>query len=196
VPPEHIVGQDAQPASNRRPTPSRPRDHTLNDSLVRVRYLELVQAPAPIPRHLGQEHISAVQMSVEEYLELYRSVGAPLGWDQRLKMPLAELQCLLGSARSKIYVLKNASGRALGFCEFERGDFQEVELKNFGLLPATYGRGLGPWLLLTALHREWELHPQRIWLHTDNWDHAAALHVYESCGFRTYMVRDELPEGL
>jgi GNAT superfamily N-acetyltransferase len=168
----------------------------VSHTTVRVSYLELTQAPAPIPAHVGQERISREQMPVDEYLDLYRRVGEPLRWDQRLKMPLDELRCLLRSARSQVYVLKDASGQALGFCEFERGGSQEVELKNFGLVPVAYGRGLGPWLLLTALHQEWELHPRRIWLHTDNWDHPAAVHVYESAGFRTYTVRDQPPGDL
>jgi GNAT superfamily N-acetyltransferase len=168
----------------------------VNHTSVRVSYLELTQAPAPIPANPGQERVSREKMAVAEYLDLYRRVGEPLRWDQRLKMPVAELRRLLRSADSQVYVLKGASGQALGFCEFERSDLQEVELKNFGLVPAAYGRGLGPWLLLTALHQEWALHPRRIWLHTDNWDHPAALHVYQSAGFRAYMVRDQPPADL
>jgi GNAT superfamily N-acetyltransferase len=170
--------------------------NTVNHSNVRVSYLELTQEPAPVPVPLGQERISKEIMAVDEYLELYRRVGEPLRWDQRLKMPVAELQRLLRSAASQLYVLKGASGEALGFCEFERGELQEVELKNFGLVPTAYGRGLGPWLLLTALHQEWAWHPRRIWLHTDNWDHPAAAHVYQSAGFRTYMVKDQPPGDL
>ena len=168
----------------------------MNHISVRVSYLELTQAPAPIPVHPGQERVSRENLSVDEYLDLYRRVGEPLRWDQRLKMPVAELRRLLRSAESQIYVLKGAAGQALGFCEFERGDLHEVELKNFGLVPAAYGRGLGRWLLLTALHEEWALHPRRIWLHTDNWDHPAAAHVYQMAGFRVYMVKDQPPGDL
>ena len=168
----------------------------MNDTVVRVSYLELLQAPAAIPAHVGEERISTEKMPVDDYLDLYRRVGQPLRWDQRLKMPRDELQCLLQSARSQIYVLHDASAGSLGLCEFERGGARGVELKNFGLVPAAYGRGLGPWLLLAALHGEWELGPARIWLHTDNWDHPAALRVYENAGFRTYLVRDEPPGNL
>jgi len=168
----------------------------VNDTVVRVSYLELLQAPAPLPAHVGPERISTAKMPVEEYLDLYRRVGQPLRWDQRLKMPRQELQRLLQSPRSQIYVLQDSSDGTLGLCEFERGDLQEVELKNFGLVPAAYGRGLGPWLLLTALHQEWQLRPKRIWLHTDNWDHPAALPLYEKAGFLIYLVRDEPPGNL
>ena len=167
----------------------------MNDSTVRVRYLELTGTPAPIGARAGDERIGVERLPVGEYLNLYRRVGEPLRWDQRLKLPRPELERLLQSPSSQTYVLRAACGEALGFCEFERG-VADVELKNFGLVPSAQGRGLGSWLLRTALHHEWQLHPSRIWLHTDNWDHPAAVRVYESAGFRTYLVRDEPPGDL
>lgn len=167
----------------------------MRESTVRVSYLELTQIPAPIPVRVGNEQVSQEKLAVDEYLELYCRVGRPLRWDQRLKMPRSELTLLLGSEGSRIYVLRDGHGQALGFCEFERC-LPEIELKNFGLAPQAQGRGLGAWLLRTALHHEWRLHPGRIWLHTDNWDHPAALRLYEKAGFRAYAVRDEPPGDL
>ena len=91
--------------------------------------------------------------------------------------------------------MRDAQGQPLGFCEFERGSV-DIELKNYGLVPAAQGKGLGTWLLRTALHQEWQLRPGRIWLHTDDWDHPAALRVYEAAGFQTYMIREEPPGDL
>lgn len=167
----------------------------MSDTTVRVTYLELTQTPAPIPAQPGKERIAAEKLPISEYLELYCRVGEPLRWDQRLRMPRSELIRLLDSQRSRIYVLRDGDGRALGLCEFERF-LPDIELKNFGLAPSAQGRRLGSWLLRTALHQEWELRPGRIWLHTDNWDHPAALRLYESTGFRVYMVRDEPPGDL
>lgn len=167
----------------------------MDSPIVRVSYLQLTRAPAPIPGHPGEERISREKLPVGEYLELYRRVGEPLCWDQRLGMPRDELTQLLESRRSRIYVLRDAQGQALGLCEFERGSV-DIELKNYGLVPAAQGKGLGTWLLRTALHQEWQLRPGRIWLHTDDWDHPAALRVYESAGFQTYMVREEPPGNL
>lgn len=161
----------------------------MSDTIVRVSYLELTQTPTLIPTHLGAERISQEKLSVDEYLGLYGRIGRPVRWDQRLKMPRSELTSLLRSERSQIYLLED-HGQAIGFCEFERS-LPDIELKNFGLVPAAQGRGLGSWLLRTALHEEWKLQPARIWLHTDNWDHPAAVHLYESAGFQVYMVREE-----
>jgi GNAT superfamily N-acetyltransferase len=87
--------------------------------------------------------------------------------------------------------LRNASGEALGICEFDRTDFPQIELQNFGLIPRAQGRGLGPWLLASSLQREWKTGATRIWLHTDTWDHPAALAVYKRAGFKVYAVREE-----
>jgi ribosomal protein S18 acetylase RimI-like enzyme len=167
----------------------------MSDVHVRVSYLELTQEPAPIPPRHGDERVSREKLRADQYLDLYARVGHPLRWDQRLNMPQSELTRLLESERSHIYVLRDGQGAELGLCEFELS-LPEVELKNFGLIPAAQGRGLGSWLLRTALHDEWRARPSRIWLHTDNWDHPAAVRLYQDAGFRIYTVREEPPGDL
>jgi len=161
------------------------------DETVRVTYLELRQPPAPPPPATRPERIAAERPTVDEYLALYRVVGAPVKWDQRLKLPQEALKALLDSEFAQIYVLRDRANRPLGRCEFDRSPLPEIELKNFGLIPEAQGRGLGSWLLRSALTQEWSLSPSRIWLHTDNWDHPAATRTYESAGFQSYSMRDE-----
>lgn len=165
----------------------------MSDETLRVRYLQLTQPPAAIAPYGGPERIAAERLTADDYLSLYARVGAALRWDQRLRMPREELRELLQSPRLRIYVLRRES-QALGFCELDRVGFPEIELKNFGLVPEAQGRGLGSWLLGNALHQEWQLRPSRIWLHTDSWDHPAAIRVYQRAGFTVYMTRDE-PSG-
>jgi len=167
----------------------------VSDTTVRVSYLELTHPPPPPDDRSHTERIAVEKLPIDDYLDLYRRVGEPLRWDQRLKMSRNELVTLLASPRSQIYVLRDATTQATGFCEFERS-LPEIELKNFGLVPSVQGRGLGSFLLRTALHEEWQLRPRRIWLHTDNWDHPAAIKLYESVGFQTYLARDEPPGDL
>ncbi|HWJ34325.1 MAG TPA: GNAT family N-acetyltransferase [Steroidobacteraceae bacterium] len=165
-------------------------------AIVRVTYLEQSEPAQPPALYWGSERVTLERMTREAYLALYRSVGEPLGWDQRLSMPEAELEALLAGESLHIYVLRDAGGLALGFSEFDRSGFPHIELKNFGLVPAAQGRGLGPWLLATALQGEWRSNPDRIWLHTDTWDHPAALSLYERAGFRVFEVRDEPAQPL
>ena len=167
----------------------------MSDTTIKVSYLELTRPPAPLEDCSHAERIAAEKMPVDDYLNLYRRVGEPLRWDQRIRMPRSELANLLASARSQIYVLRDATTGAIGFCEFER-NLPEIELKNFGLVPSAQGKGLGAFLLSAALREEWQLCPRRIWLHTDTWDHPAALKLYERVGFQTYLSRDEPPGDL
>jgi GNAT superfamily N-acetyltransferase len=169
---------------------------TADNSVVRVTYMEARQPPPPPAPRSGPERIAREHPSLDEYLTLYRNVGEPLRWDQRLLMPEEELRSLLNGGSLRIHLMRNAQGGAIGLCEFDHSAFPDIELKNFGLIPAAQGAGLGPWLLAVALHEEWKLDPTRIWLHTDTWDHPAAIHVYERAGFRVYDQRDEPPGRL
>jgi len=163
--------------------------------LLRVTYLEQ-RVPPQHALYWGSEQVSLEQLSRAAYLDLYQRVGQPLGWNQRLTMPDAELDALLDGESLRIYVLRDVGEQALGLCEFDRSDFPHIELKNFGLVPAAQGRGLGSWLLATALLAEWRSNPDRIWLHTDEWDHPAAIKVYQRAGFEIFDVRDEPPGSL
>jgi GNAT superfamily N-acetyltransferase len=165
-------------------------------AILRVTYLEQSEPAQPPALYWGSERVVLERMARQAYLALYRRVGEPLCWDQRLSMPEAELDALLDAESMHIYVLRDADGDALGFCEFDRSAFPQIELKNFGLVPGAQGRGLGPWLLATALQGEWRSNPDRIWLHTDTWDHPAALPAYQRAGFQVYDVRDEPADSL
>ena len=161
---------------------------------LRVRYLEQTQPAPPPALYWGSERVTLEKPSLESFLALYGRVGDVPRWEQRAKLPTAELEALLRGNALHIYVLREVSGDASGFCEFDRSDFPQIELKNFGLMPHAQGRGLGPWLLAIALQGEWRTKPGRIWLHTDEWDHPAALPVYHRAGFRVFDERDE-PAG-
>jgi GNAT superfamily N-acetyltransferase len=158
---------------------------------LQVTYMELRESPpAPILR-AGPESIALERLNLPEYLAIYRKVGAPLRWDQRLRMPEQDLATLLNSGSLRIYVLRNHQGNPLGFCELDRHAFPDIEIKNFGLVREAQGQGLGPWLLSVALHEEWQTNPDRIWLHTDTWDHPSAMGVYQRAGFKIYSVVEE-----
>src|ERR1700730_12666959 len=113
-------------------------------SIVRVTYLELRDPPAPSTPRSGPERIAREHLALGEYLAIYRNVGESLRWDQRLRMPEAELAALLEGGSLSTYVLRNGDGQALGFCEFDRRAFPQVELKNFGLIPEAQGRRVRP----------------------------------------------------
>jgi GNAT superfamily N-acetyltransferase len=160
---------------------------------LQVTYMELRGSPVPTIDQCRSECIAREQLALHDYLALYRNVGEPWRWDQRLLMPEAELRALLEGRGLHIYVLRDQQRNALGLCEFDWTEYPEIELKNFGLIPKAQGRGLGTWFLTAALLGEWNSGAKRIWLHTDTWDHPAAIHVYERAGFHVYDVRHEPP---
>jgi GNAT superfamily N-acetyltransferase len=151
-----------------------------------VSYLSLRAPPcAASEEGPGDVTIRREVLNIESYLSLYRSVGEPWRWDQRLKMDRDILSRYLKCSDCDIFIARRQeSGTALGFCEFDSTHLPDVQLVNFGLVPDAQGRGLGSALLRAALHTVWrERIPQRIWLHTDEWDHPCALEVYRRAGF-------------
>jgi ribosomal protein S18 acetylase RimI-like enzyme len=110
-------------------------------------------------------------------------------------MTAGDLRAYLSAATTDVYTLTVAR-RTIGFCEFDRSGAPGFELCNFGVVASLQGRGLGPYLLDRAL-REVRVHqPLRIWLHTDEQDHRAAIRIYGRAGFRLYDQRLHDPDDL
>jgi ribosomal protein S18 acetylase RimI-like enzyme len=157
-----------------------------------VTYMELLEPPAgsEIPAPIASVCIERERLGPRDYLSLYQSVGEPLRWDQRLLMPLTELDVFLRRPSTDLYVLRDRK-RAIGLCEFDGAGKPDVELTNFGLVPEAQGKRLGPFLLDRALRAVWSREPRRIWLHTDTYDHPKAKATYERAGFRVYAEKTE-----
>ena len=75
-----------------------------------------------------------------------------------------------------------------GYYELRRDDEGGVEIAYFGLLPEFIGRGLGGTLLTSAIEEAWRMLPSvsRVWVHTCNLDHPAALENYQARGMMIY----------
>jgi GNAT superfamily N-acetyltransferase len=82
-----------------------------------------------------------------------------------------------------------------GYYELRRDDGGGVEIAYFGLLPEFIGRGLGGPLLTSAIEEAWRPSPPitRVWVHTCNLDHPAALSNYQARGMVIY--RQETAEN-
>jgi GNAT superfamily N-acetyltransferase len=134
--------------------------------------------------------VALERLDSASYISLYRAVGEPVQWDQRLRMAAADLERLLALPSTQIHVLR-VDGVAAGLCEYNGVGQPDVELVHFGLVPAFHGRRLGPFLLDHALRAVWSHAPQRVWLHTDTYDHPAAQSVYGQAGFKANAQRME-----
>ena len=157
-----------------------------------VSYMEMTMPPAgpSVPAPIADVVVARERLVRTDYLALYRAVGDAVQWDQRLRLPDAALDALLADPATHIYVLR-CDGVASGLAEFERVGTSEIEMVNFGLIPAMQGKRLGPFLLDRALRAVWQHKPRRIWLHTDTNDHPKAAGTYERAGFRFYKQQTE-----
>ncbi|BCG94391.1 GNAT family N-acetyltransferase [Mesorhizobium sp. 131-2-1] len=157
-----------------------------------VTYMEMTEPPPgeafAVP--VAGATVERETLDIVSYVSLYRAVGEPVQWDQRLRMEPRELSRLLASPATHIQVLR-VDGEAAGLCEFNGVGQSVVELVHFGLVPTFQGRRLGPFLLDRSLRAVWSYRPERLWLHTDTYDHPNAQSVYRRAGFKQYDERTE-----
>ncbi len=157
---------------------------------TKTTYLQMLSPPATtivIPPG-GVEVRRLESPSVEEYRALYRGVGAEYNWVDRLIMPDEDLRRIVQDERVEVHEL-TVAGSPAGYAELDRRTPGEIELAYFGLFPAFIGRGLGKFLLQRAVDIAWAHHPRRVWVHTCDLDHKAALGNYLKAGFAIYDER-------
>jgi len=160
----------------------------MNEIPATTWWMQMLQAPArSAVNHLPK---GCMVMKTEKpvrafYLYLYTSVGRPYQWYNRLMMPAAELEKLISLETTDIRVLY-VNGVPAGFAEFDVSDPNETEIVYFGLGCEFTGRRLGFPFLEWCIRHAWERPITRLWLHTCNLDHPAALTLYQKAGFEVY----------
>lgn len=156
-----------------------------------VTYLEMKQFTGEYPVFPDGVVVQAAKpVAVQFYRYLYDAVGNDVGWTDRKILADEELKKILDQDDVDIHLLM-FNGVPAGFAELDRTKFPEIELKYFGLMPEYRGRGLGALFLKWVIRKAWEYHPQRLWLHTNDRDHPAALKNYLRHGFVIYDQRVE-----
>jgi len=124
-------------------------------------------------------------ITLEQYRFLYNSVGEDYHWVDRNRMADDELRRILSDSGVEIYVLQ-VGGRTAGLAELDCRDPRDIELAYFGLFPGFIGKGLGKYFLYWTLNKAWSRGPRRVWVHTCDLDHPAALATYLKAGFSVY----------
>jgi GNAT superfamily N-acetyltransferase len=152
-----------------------------------VTYLEMRRPPAQaVSPPIDGIVIERVQRpSAALYRRLYAGVGARWLWYERRLLDDTGLCAIIQHPQVELYLL-SVQGVIAGYAELDGRIEGEVELAYFGLMPEFLGRGLGRYLLAWALERAWRRAPQRVWVHTCNFDHPRAVAVYERAGFVRY----------
>jgi GNAT superfamily N-acetyltransferase len=154
-----------------------------------ITYLQMAAKPArPAahpPHNLHVALLRARQPTVAFYRFLYSNVGADWLWYERRAMDDDELAAIIQDDEVEVYVLY-VEGVPAGYAELDRRTKPEIELAYFGLMPEFIGRGLGDYLLSTAIDIAWSYEPSRLWVNTNTLDHPRALPLYQRHGFVPY----------
>ena len=129
-----------------------------------------------------------VSVPASFYRYLYREVGRPWHWIDRLPWSDERIRAHVASPGIEIWLLTHDTVPA-GFAELERASDGSVEIVYFGLLPDFIGRRAGRPFLDAIVGRAWERGTTRVWVHTCTLDHPRALTNYLAGGFR--VVREE-----
>ena len=168
-----------------------------DDGLLRftVTYLEMTERPAmpppPPPARSKVALMRAMAPTAAFYRFLYDRVGKSWLWWERKLLDDEALTAVIHDERIGIYVLY-VEGVPAGFAELDCREAPDILLSYFGLMPEFIGRGLGPYLLYSAIDIAWSHHqPERLLVNTNTLDHPRALPLYQRFGFRPVRRQEE-----
>ena len=164
-------------------------------------YLEMRSPHALRSYHADDAHVRferVVECPISFFRYLYREVGRPHHWIDRLSWSDDQVAARLADPRVSLWVMY-VDGAPAGYAELERHPDDSTEIVYFGLLPEFTRRGLGKLMLTATVERAWEQGTSRVWLHTCTLDDRAALPNYIKRGFapfkeEVYSVVIEEPE--
>lgn len=114
---------------------------------------------------------------------LYDAVGRDYAWSDLHTYPDEKVAGWIGAPDVALYSLI-AQGWPQGFFLLDWHAQGECELCYFGLVPEALGKGLGTWLLRTAILTAWAREGMgRLTVNTCTLDHPRALAQYQKAGF-------------
>ncbi|MBL4541919.1 MAG: GNAT family N-acetyltransferase [Rhodobacteraceae bacterium] len=169
-----------------------------------VTWLEMDARPArpmaPLPGNIGGTILRADDPPVWYFRALYDAVGRDYAWDDMHDEPEDKLKVMLHDPAVSMYTLM-AAGWPHGFFLMDWRQEGRAEIANFGLVPQAIGRGLGAFLLDTAIQTGWErAGVRKLTVNTCTLDHPRALQRYQKHGFqpvaqqqRSRVLRRDLP---
>ena len=153
-----------------------------------VTYLEMTARPRfpwpHLPVNPAATLFRAKEPPVWWFRALYDAVGRDYAWEDVPELSDETLSDWLDPDRMRLWTLM-AQGWPHGFFLLDERAGDETDLTYFGLVPQAVGRGLGTFLLKTAILTAWEREGlARLTVNTCTLDHPRALSLYQKHGFR------------
>ena len=153
-----------------------------------VTYLEMTARPTHARPHLPTGPVAAL-IGAETppawyFLCLYDAVGAPYEWTDQHARSTDEIEAFLHDPQVMLYSLMRA-GWPQGFFVLDSRDRGVCTLSYLGMVRQAIGRGLGSFLMWSAVHMAWDRPgTKRLEVNTCSLDHPRALPLYQKAGFR------------
>lgn len=141
--------------------------------------------PTDIP--LRFEEVAVKQGEFNQFMYLW--VGQHWDWFMKRDWSVERWREHTERPEHRIWLL-SVHGTPAGYVEMERQDGNQVEFISVGLGKPFIGMGLGGAMLAEALKVAFQWTddagkaPQRVWLHTCEYDHPSACANYEARGFK------------
>lgn len=152
-----------------------------------VTYLEMAARPTaptpPMPVGQNLALIAAKAPPRDYFLYLYGEVGGDYEWTDWLSADPADVAAFLADEKVELFTLM-VDGWPGGFFILDTRAAGICDLALFGLVPQAVGRGLGFWLMASAVHMGWD-RPDvaKLTVNTNTLDHPRALALYQKAGF-------------
>ena len=153
-----------------------------------VTYLEMEACPTydwpHLPLGSSAALLKAEKPPVWWFLTLYDAVGRDYAWEDIHEWEHQALTDWLQADKMALYTLLE-HGWPQGFFLLEDHGEGVIDLAYFGMVPEAIGKGLGGWLLKTAVLTAWDREGvSKLTVNTCTLDHPRALALYQKVGFK------------
>lgn len=162
--------------------------HRAGDEVAyTVSFLEMTARPGydwpSIPAGLSGALLKAEKPPVWYFRALYGAVGRDYAWTDIDAREDDDIAFWLSDPRVALYSLID-HGWPKGFFLLDGREGSVCDLAYFGLVPDAVGRGLGSWMLRTAILTAWQTpRLEKLKVNTCTLDHPRALITYQRHGF-------------
>lgn len=126
--------------------------------------------------------------SISFYRHLHDEAGTPRSRAMLAALSDEDVFTRLDDEAIEVFVFF-IGGAPAGFFELDRADGRDVEVVHVGLGIEFQGRGLGKYIVATAVETAWDTEPDRVWTSTSADDDPRGLLLYQWAGFVPFETR-------